>query len=116
MSEHAIKLASRGQDEGARMALWGRYFHLEVNTVARISWSFLWEAFALASGIPPRTWQTVPGHQVAVVLADENQFLYSSTQHARNDARLEEVAPKGKYQKRAVRHSITTSPEGSHDA
>ena len=49
--------------------------------MAKIDLSFLWEAFALAAGVPPSTWQTDP------VEPDENQFPHRSGQQARISTR-----------------------------
>lgn len=40
--------------------------------MANIDLSFLWEPFAIASGVPPSTWQTVPGDRLAVVQSDRS--------------------------------------------
>ena len=53
VSERSGKV-SNGQGDDARMAI-GSGPPLEVVNVARVNWSFLWESFALASGIPPST-------------------------------------------------------------
>jgi hypothetical protein len=42
--------------------------------VANIDFDFLWQALALAAGIPPSLWPTVPGDKIAVVPPDENRF------------------------------------------
>jgi hypothetical protein len=83
MSEHALKLAlQRARRRRADVTL-SRSFDLEVSTMASMNLSFLWEAFALASGIPPSTWQTVPGDEVAVVQLDQNWDPYRSGQQAK---------------------------------
>ena len=43
--------------------------------MAKIDLSFLWEPFAIASGVPPSTWQTVSGDRLAVVQSDENDSV-----------------------------------------
>jgi hypothetical protein len=50
--------------------------------MAKVNWSFLWEAFALASGIPPSTLYTVPGDQVLMAQPDVIQFHRGSGQQA----------------------------------
>jgi len=51
--------------------------------VANITLSSLLEPFAIAAGILPSTWQTVPGYKVAAVHPDENRDPYRSGQQAR---------------------------------
>jgi hypothetical protein len=51
-----------------------RSFHFGGKHVANIDFNFLWEALALAAGIPPSAWQTVHDHNVAVAGPDEDRF------------------------------------------
>lgn len=61
----------------------------------KINWSFLWEAFALASGVPPCTWRAGFDPKLATVQQDENQFRHRRGQQAGNGARVKDL--RGEY-------------------
>lgn len=83
MSEHSSRV---GNATGkATMREWPSApgSSLEVGNVAKVNLSSLWEALALASGIPPSTLHPVPAHQVPLVQADEIQFPHGSGQQGK---------------------------------
>jgi hypothetical protein len=80
MFERAVKLASQRAKRRRVDGDLGRSFRLEISTVAKINLSFLWEAFAIASGVPPSTWRTVPSDKAADIQPRKNRFPYRSSQ------------------------------------
>ena len=76
LSELAAKLKSRRGRPGRAEGALNRFFHLGVNIVAKIDLSFLWEGFALASGVPPSTWRIPPDHEVAIGQPDRERLPY----------------------------------------
>lgn len=50
--------------------------------MAKIDWSFLCEAFALASGVPPQLWRQVPNDAVGDVQPEQNRSPVGATRKA----------------------------------
>lgn len=42
--------------------------------VAKVNWSFLWEAFAIASGTPPSVWRSVRDQRPATAQSEANML------------------------------------------
>lgn len=47
--------------------------------VANIDLSFLWECFAIASGIPRSRWQVDPGCEIAAAQPDKNRSIVEAS-------------------------------------
>jgi hypothetical protein len=49
----------------------------------KINLSFLWEAFALASGVPPSLWQVPPDYEAEKGLPDRERLAYRESVRTR---------------------------------
>lgn len=111
MSERAPKLAwQRAGRQRADGALC-RSLPMEINTVAKINLGFLWEAFAIASGVPPSVWRAVPRDKGADIRPSENRVPYRSAQRTWDEARVKEVVPRGEHRISRVRNGLAASQE-----
>jgi hypothetical protein len=68
--------------------------------MANLNVSSLMEAFALAAGIPPSVWRTVPDHTTAT---------------AQPEVRMKNVMLKDRIRILGVRHCMASTQEGNHD-
>ena len=76
LSEPAANLTlGRARPRRAEGAL-NRFLHLGVNIVAKMDLSFLWEGFALTSGVPPPMWRMPPDQEVAMGQSDQKRLPY----------------------------------------
>lgn len=79
--------------------------------MAKINLSFLWEAFAIASGVLPSVWRAVPRDKIMNIRLSENRVPCRSGQWTRNEAQVKEVVPRGEHRISRVRNGLAASQE-----